>query len=103
MGLLTNPGHPALLDSSFAAFETVDFSLPNGFDEIGAIDRLNEVHLRNGCLNDAALKCGVDIMLIELNAIIGAGTSSSSQSTLSVTDVSPPRCRIGRDLVMGFP
>ncbi len=28
-------------------------------------------------------------MLIELNAIIGVGTSSSSQSTLSVTDVSP--------------
>ncbi|MBX5013928.1 hypothetical protein HJB67_28975 [Rhizobium lentis] len=26
--ILTNPGHPALLDSSFAAFEFVDVSLP---------------------------------------------------------------------------
>ncbi|MBY3226140.1 hypothetical protein HFO17_32100 [Rhizobium laguerreae] len=41
----------------FAAFEFVDVSLPNGFADIGEIDSLNEVHLRNGCLDDAALKC----------------------------------------------
>ncbi|MBY3053789.1 hypothetical protein [Rhizobium laguerreae] len=52
-----NKSRPSCTPLSFAAFEFVDFSLPTGFDDIGEIDSLNEVNLRNGCLDDAALKC----------------------------------------------